>query len=391
LLINGLKMPKNRTDYSVLVKRNEDIFRKMFESEFWRCEYTKRKYILDLRSRQEIQEYSFIKSSCGGDLVDHATRFVMYHADAALGIVGDKLALRNNMYEDLEQVIIAYHNLKYRYHPKFRIDDITGSGSDLLKFDLLDEKAVDSVNILHADAQKYGFFPMDLIGIHPIEAAERLIADYIDQHGKFPCFQNSFLMVKKQDPDFNYKDKDEIQYFVDEESADAVYIYVDCLDEKETIEMIYKRIIGLINMALKKRGSHVAGDRSNSNLQICFYDKSIIHDKNKLKDVLRMNLSAYRNWYSPIKFMLTDATIMMAKYLMVPEYESVPFHKRAAGLWIWDQVHFHKSKVPTAIENARKIKFLKIYDNVEYSSVFRLYNLAKMSVEKMEVLKFSDL
>jgi hypothetical protein len=387
-----MNMPKNRPDYTVLVKRNEDNFKKIFESEFWRCEYTKRKYILDLRSRQEFQEYYFIKSPCGVDLVDHALRFVMYHADVALGLDAKESAPRDDMYEYLEQVIIAYHNFAYRYDPKYRIDDNTGSGFDLWELvDCLGDREFESIKILHTDARKYGFFPMDLTAIHPIEEAECLIADYVDQHGEFPSFQNSFLMEKTQDPNFFYKDKDGKQYFVDEESADFVYVYIDCLDEKETIEKIYKRINGLINMALKNKTTHVAGDRVNSDIQICFYDKSIIQNKEDLKEKLIHGLLAYRNWHSPEKFMLTDDTIKVSKYLMVPEYESVPFHKRAAGLWIWDQVHFHKSKVSEAIEKARKIQSLKIYDSIEYSSVLRLYNLAKMSVEKMEVLKFSDL
>ncbi|SFL88816.1 hypothetical protein SAMN05421830_108128 [Desulfomicrobium norvegicum] len=385
-------MPKNRPDYSVLVNKNEDVFKKIFESEFWRCEYTKRKYILDIRDRKSIQEYYFIKSSCGVDLVDHASQFVMYHADVALGIDGDELAPRNDMYEYLEQVIIAYHNYAYLDDPKYRIDDNTGFGFDLWELvDCLGEREIESINILHADARKYGFFPMDLIAIHPIEKAECLIADYVSQHGEFPFFQNSFLMEKKLDPDFHYKDRNGKQYFVEEKSENAVYVYIDCLNEKETIEKIYQRIIGLINMALKGKVAYVAGVRENSDVQICFYNKSIIQDKSKLKTILKYNLSAYRNWYDPVKFMLTDDTIKVSKYLMVPGYENVPFHKRAAGLWIWDQVHFHKFKLSDAIEKARKIKSLKIYDNIEYSSILRLYNLAKMSVEKMEVLKFSDL
>lgn len=384
-------MPKNRPDYSLLVKKNEDIFKKIFESEFWRCEYTKRKYILDVQIRTDIKKYDFLKPY-GVDLIDHATRFVMYHADVSLGIVYDDSAPRNEMYEYLEEVIIAYHNFKYGSNPKYRIENNTRSGFDFSELDAcLGDREIRSINILHADARKYGFFPMDLIAIHPIEKAERLIADYVGQHGQYPCFQNSFLMEEKQNPDFFYKDKDGKQYFVDEESADSVYVYIDCLDEKETIEKIYKRINGLINMALKNKTTHVAGDRVNSDIQICFYDKSIIQNKEDLKEKLIHNLLAYRNWHSPEKFMLTDNTIMVSKYLMVPEYEQVQFNIRAAGLWIWDQVHFYKSKVSVAIENARKVESLKIYDSIEYSSVLRLYNLAKMSVEKMEVLKFSDL
>jgi len=53
-------MPKKRPDYSVLVKRNEDIFRKIFESEFWRCEYTKRKYILDIKDRYVPERFNFL-------------------------------------------------------------------------------------------------------------------------------------------------------------------------------------------------------------------------------------------------------------------------------------------------------------------------------------------
>lgn len=384
-------MPKNRPLFHDVMARNNDNYRKILELEFWRCEYTKRKYILDFNDRESIQGYDFIKSSCGVDLVDKATRFVMHHADVALGIVNDASAPRNDMYIYLEQVIIAYHNFVYRDNPKYRIDDLEGVGFDLWElYDCLGDREYESVGVLHADARKYGFYPMDLIAIRPIDEVVRLIDDHVDLYNEFPFLQNSFPIEGKQDIEFYYKDKDGKRYFVEEKSADVVYVYIDCLNGKETIEKIFRRIVGLINEAKKNCQLHTAGDCENSDIQICIYDKSIIQDKSKLKEILINNVLAYRNWHSP-EFMLTDDTIKVSKYLMVPSHESVPFDKRAAGLWIWDQVHFYKSDVSVAIENARKIESFKIYNNIEFSSIWRWYNLAKKSVERMKVLKFSEL
>jgi len=384
-------MPKKRPDYSVLVKRNEDIFRKIFESEFWRCEYTKRKYILDIKDRYVPERFNFLKPYCS-EVINHALRYVMYHADIALGICNDNSAPRNEMYDYLEQVLVAYHNFKYMNNPKFRIQNIGELGFDFWDLsDCLSDREIRSIDILHADARKYGFFPMDMIHVYPPEEIESLIKDDVKEHGEMPYFQSPFLIDSMQDPDFYYKDRQGNRYFVDEESVDAVYVYIDCLDEKETVEKIYKRIIGLINMALKQRGKHVAGDRENSDIQICFYNKSIIHDKKKLKDILENNLSAYRNWYSPENFMMSDDTIKCSKYLIVPEYENVPFHKRAAGLWIWDQVHFYNLKVSDAVEKTRSIKAFKWHRNVEMITIERAYRLASRSIEQMKVLRFSDL
>lgn len=384
-------MPKKRPLFNDVASRNKDNYRKIQELEFWRCEYTKRKYIFDFNDRQSAQEYNIIKSSCGVDLVDKATRFVMYHADVALGIVNDDSAPRNDMYEYLEQVIIAYHNFVYRNNPKSRIDDLEGVGFDLWElYDCLGDKEYESISVLHADARKYGFYPMDLIAIRPIDEVMRLINDYINLHGEFPFFHSSFPMDDKQDIDLYYKDRNGERCFVEENSADAVYLYIDCLNENETIEKIYKRIIGLINKAMKNKQMHTAGDRENSDIQICLYDTSIIQDKNKIKKILINNLLAYRNWHSP-EFMLKESTIQMGKYLMVPEYESVPFHKRAAGLWIWDQVNFYKLKVIDAIEKSRYIKEFLWHRNVEMTTIERTYRLACRSIEEMKALRFSDL
>lgn len=382
-------MPRKRPNYSVLLERNKKYFDKISESEFWKCEYTKRKYILDVQNRPNIEEYDFLKPY-GSGLIDHAVRFVMYHADVSLGIDGNWSVDRNELYECLESIIIEYHNLKYGDNPKYYIEDNTVFGFGFKGVvELFGDKKLRSIGILHADARKYGFIPLDLVSIHPLDAIEIVIKNYITEHGAFPVFQSSFLMEKKQDPDIYYKDRNGNSHFADEVVDDAVYVYASCLDEKENIEKIYKRIVVLINMALKNK--NVAGDRENSDIQMCFYDKTTIQNKDRLKEIITHSLSAYRNWHSPEKFMETEDTIKMSKYLMVPEYESVPLDKRAAGLWIWDQVHLYKNKLADAIRQARKIKSFKLYDSIDDSSVWRWYKLAKMSIEEMEVLRISDL
>lgn len=384
-------MPKNRPLLNEVVARNEDNYRKILELEFWRCEYTKRKYILDFKDRQSIQECIFVKSLFGVDLVDKAIRFVSYHADVALGIVNDVSVPRDDMYKYLEQVIIAYHNFAYQNNPKYRIIDFFGVGFDIQElYDCLGFREYESISVLHADAQNYGFYPMDLIKIRPVDELVSFIEDYLDRNAEFPFLQNSFPMVKKQNIDFNYKDKDGARYFAEESLEDAVYVYIDCLDGKETIERIYKRIIGLINKAKKNRKMLTAGDRENSDIQICIYDKSLIQDKDKLKEILINNVLAYRNWHSP-EFMFTESTIQMAKYLIVPEYEQVPFNIRAAGLYLWDKVHFFGEKLSSAIVQARNETILKLNRDMDDKSLDRCYRLAKNSVEKMSVLKFSEL
>jgi len=384
-------MPKNRPLFHDVMARNNDNYGKILELEFWRCEYTKRKYILDFNDRESIQGYDFIKSSCGVDLVDKATRFVMHHADVALGIVNDASAPRNDMYVYLEQVIIAYHNFVYRDNPKYRIDDLEGVGFDLWElYDCLGDREYESVGVLHADARKYGFYPMDLIAIRPIDEVVGLIDDHVNLYNEFPFLQNSFPIEEKQDIEFYYKDKDGKRYFVEEKSADVVYVYIDCLNGKETIEKIFRRIVGLINEAKKNCQMHTAGDCENSDIQICIYDKSIIQDKSKLKEILINNVLAYRNWHSP-EFMFTESTIQMGKHLIVPEYEQVPFNIRAAGLYVWDKVHFFGQKLSSAIVQAKKVNSLKLNRDMDDRSLDRCYRLAKNSVEKMSVLRFSDL
>lgn len=384
-------MSKNRPSYYELVKRNENNFLKMIELGFWKCEYTKRKYILDIQDRLYPEIYNLF--DCYDNyLLDHAARFLRYHVDMIFRIGSDTSVCMDSIYAYLEQLIIVFHNFKYGDNPKYRIENITGPRFDVLEsFHSFDDRQIDSIRILHADARKYGFFPMDMTKIYPINEVEIAIKQYKEENGKLPKIPSPFLIDKNQCIDFYYKNREGKQFFVNEDIKDAVCVYVDCLDEKESVDSIYRRALGLINKAKKNKHAHTAGDIDGSDIQICIYDKKIIQNKEKLKEILVNNFLEYRNYQDPNRFMLTEGTIRVGKHLMVPKYEGVPFDKRAAGLWIWDQVHLYKIELSDAIRQARKIESFKLFDSIEDSSVWRWYNLAKKSIEKMDVLKISDL
>lgn len=104
-----------------------------------------------------------------------------------------------------------------------------------------------------------------------------------------------------------------------------------CLEEEDTLAKLAVRALTLINTALKKRPIHSAGNRDDADIQICVYDRKLLVDKNNLKNILMNNFAAYRNFYFPEKFSATTDTIKVAKTIMVPEYEQVPFNIFACG------------------------------------------------------------
>lgn len=384
-------MGRKRLDYPNIINREETAadLRKIYDCEFWRCEYTKRKYILDLQSRSISKNYiSNIVS--GSEIIDKALDYVIYHSNIVLGIVGIDIDDRTEHYDYLEKFIIAYHNFLNNKNPKYCISSSVSMSNFEECHDRLSDGQKKSLRILHSDAREYGFFPADMTIIRHLDRVEKYIDNYFKEYGAYPNFQNPFLMKDDLDPDFNYKDVDGTQYFISENS-DGIYIYMKCLDEADTLSKLALHAIALINTVVKNKPMRTAGDRDDADIQICIRNKKILNDKKTLKIVLEHNFAAYRNFICPEKFCYTTDTINVAKYLIVPEYEQISFNTRASGLYIWDKVHFYGEKISKSIEKARDVAAFNLHSGIEDKAIDRYYRLAKKSVERMSVLKFSDL
>lgn len=384
-------MAKPRPPYSRIVEQHQETFNKIAELEFWRCEYSKRKYILDIQARSTpaCEDFSF---PYGIEKLDRASHHVWYHVQTALGMSPHTFFQKQQAYNGLERLLISYHNYIYKYNPKFIIFE---SDSDKYHFEnnlpLFDEQQLESIKILHSDSEKYGFIPSDMVVWYDLDQIEKYISKYITKNGRYPHFQNPFLMKSKNNPDYYYRDKDGKQFFVNDNNKNYLYVYIKCLDENEILIKIVSRTIALINSAIKNKTSNSSGNKESADIQLCIYDKSVLKDKVNLKANIRHNLAAYRNYHSPEKFLHTADTILSGKHVMVPSHEQVPFHMRAMGLWIWDQVVFHDSKISEATIKARDIAAFRQAWNTEMSTIERTYRLAKHCINQMAVLKFSEI
>jgi hypothetical protein len=383
-------MNEERSKICEIIRKNEKKFNQMFYMEFWRCEYTKRKYILDIQKKIFPSKYEKFYGS-GSELIDRALSYVIYHSDNIFGINKNSRVNIEKLYDFLKKIIISYHNYFYKMNPKYYYDDSFVFPINFDDFyESLSISQKDSLKALHNDSITYGFYPEDMTTMRHLDKLEGYINRYFKENGVYPKLQDSFLIVKEQDPDFFYKDLHGKRFFVDEEAGETIYVYVQFLNEKRSLSKIVTTTIGLINSALKRKPIHAAGDRNKADIQICIYNKKIIKNDD-FKDILMNNFASCRNYYYPEKFAYTTDTINMATDLIVPEYEQVPFSNRAAGLWIWDQVCLYNNKLSNASRQAREIEAFKLYDSIDDSSVWRMYKLAKMSIKNMEVLKFSDL
>lgn len=386
-------MPRKKQRYIDILNqdKHKETFKRLFECEFWRCEYTKRKYILDVQCKINTKIHS-LNINSGSDLCDNAIDYVVYHSKNVLGVNHDNSMLESEHCDYLEKVIVAYHNFLNNYDPKYCIVEDFKLPFKFYKYlEFLDNDQIKSLAVLHRDSVDYGFYPFDMTTIRNLDKVENYVNKYFIDNGVYPFFQNSFIMKDHKDPDFFYKDIYDRKFFISENSDTTIYVYMRCLEEEDTLAKLAVRALTLINTALKNKPIHTAGNRDDADIQICVYDRKLLVDKNNLKSILMNNFAAYRNFYFPEKFSATTDTIKVAKTIMVPEYEQVPFNIRAVGLWIWDQVNLYNSKVSDAIDKSRKIEGFRLHNNIEMTTIERAYRLAKRSVNEMKVLKFSDL
>lgn len=357
------------------------------EMQFWTCEYTKRKYVLDI---QERDDYKIITSNSelNNDILNNSRFYVKHYGDILLGICGKKEPFRFQYIKEINEIIISFHNAIYDFNPKYVINQDRFRIEELRAI-YVDSERLKAAKVIHDDAENYGFIPLEVARIYDMA----MIAGHkrVTQNFLYLNLQMLFLKNTKLDVELNYVDDLNVQHFDNDLNADTIYIYMRCLDNQLSLNALVKNAILLINCALKNKNMHIAGNIKEADVQICI-DK-YFYKKNKItvKEILRHSFAAYRNCYFPSIFMFTKDTLKMAKHLYVPKYEQVPFHIRAMGLWIWDRVNFENIKISKAIAEARDIEEFFQSKTTERSSIERAYRLAKRSVESMMPCIFSDL
>jgi len=383
-MLKDYAVGRKKSEYLDFVKDDNLNPDKIAEMQFWICEYSKRKYAIDIQKRDDF-EYIISKSKVGSDILNRVHYYVMSYANALIKYNGCK---KNEYLKKINNMIISFHNYFYKFNPKYVIlQEIFDS--DVYSMINEHSEKLKIAERIHNDSENYGFIPLEITRIYnmsEIVKKKNSCSDFF-----YLNLQTPFLKKTKLDVDFNYKDIFNFQHFEEELYDGTIYLYMKCLEQKESLKDLVKEAIFLINKAMKKKNLHTAGCKIEADVQICINEYFYINNKSSVKEILEHSFAAYRNYYDPSIFLCTKDTLRMAKFVYVPRYEQVPFHIRAMGLWVWDKVNFENVKVYDAIKDAINIKEFCQNEHVQRSSIKRSYHLAERSVELMMPCIYSDL
>jgi len=211
-----------------------------------------------------------------------------------------------------------------------------------------------------------------------------------------PCLCEPFLkqesQLDKYGIEVHFADNDGRQFYAAEDDRNTLYCYVSCMDDSPSPKKIVLSIETAIYAFRKKRITNRFGDKTKSVIQLCINMSKL--DVGQIKNILRLleiQFIKYRNWLSPQEHLFDPDNLLTLNKLGVVPREQTSFRSRSIGLWIWDQVHIHGDMQIDAIEKAIELKSLAIGENGHWSDLNRKYRLAKLCIDKMEVLNLTAL
>ena len=425
---------KGKSYHEVLASESGfSIFKKATEHDYWRYEYSRRKFYLDLKKQFEpgIAARSSLGCKESSDPLKSAQAYVVqrcngvYEASNFPFRICDCSELSWNRpflhHWILSALVQRYSEELHDGDPKFRLDsppklhmilyyygiyrgfDEFSHGLEQLTadnplyFERIANKILrrmgdnrDDLIWLYNKSKKYGYFPWQMILMGDVLEGLR----FFDEKGVPPCLCEEYL--REDDPldslgvSVHFADENQRQFYVEENSRDAfLYLYFKVLDVSKSIKFFVNVFEEAVYRFHKKKKGNPYGEKDGSNIQIVINMKNF--DFSKMKDIrklIEIQFVKYRHWISPDEHILDRGQIDILRTISVTPSEQTPFRSRSLGLWLWDQVHLYGRCLDESMEEAFQVDCFKLDEDVERVSLFRRFKLAEMCVADMAVLNF---
>lgn len=347
----------------------KDCLKKIYEHEFWRFEYTKRNFLMDMyvaefneqkdEKRIHLTEVNLrvLKEKIKKDM-----RVVRSHFSPIISqlemIMGEEVGrcLREDM---VVSAIAAFQRYKYNNNPRY----VYEPSYDLKRFSIEvhgteGEEYLSALERLHTLTTRYGYFPWVFFEYDdPL-----LIMNKYEERGLVSwATSKAFLKhdsrkVKEVEANFVYDGKYD---FYEEENKQSFYCYLNCLDLKFDLTASVKKCFESYCVFCKrKKALNTVGERSVSDVQIVVR-KSLFNKpswRKLFEQAVRDSIIAYQRYIDPFNFITSIESLESLASNVVEKGKKLDFEPRCVGIWIWDQVVFHGLRPTEAFEAARTIE-----------------------------------
>ncbi|WP_027362075.1 hypothetical protein [Halodesulfovibrio aestuarii] len=363
------------------------------EQEFWRYEYTKRKFFIDMfysiSKSEKGSELPFINEAsmklvrkrinelCSVVIGEHIEECIKVRE--AFDLAASDFAKMANV--PLKDVLIEWYNVssedqipkhfycdvlislisgysqwKYKGDPKYDYLYCYKIGGAFVSFNPEGSSHyLAAVEELHRLSSRYGYYPW--VMINP-KSMTTVYLDYRDKGAVYDPVQDMFL---KQDSRkelsiyTNLASRDGKQYFEEEREA-TYYCYFNSIAKdfrmKKEVDNAFWGYSAFKKQPTKK--SPVYGDITQADIQLVVekeYSKSIKSDFCK---TVRDSIVAYQSWFDDSYAYSKDSVLSLDSALVVGRDQTL-FETRCFGLWMWDKVVFQNASKAEAMREVFNI------------------------------------
>ncbi|BDQ38432.1 hypothetical protein SYK_27920 [Pseudodesulfovibrio nedwellii] len=245
----------------------------------------------------------------------------------------------------------------------------------------------DSLNWLFEKSLQFGYFPWQMLLMDDLLESLQFYNDTTVP----PCLCEPFLskdsLLIEYGVEVNFASRNRAQFYSSEDDS-SLYCYLSMQNTDIPIKIAQSIEAAIYRFEKKKKGNPF-GEKEGSVIQICV-DMNIF-DTKRMKEVLVLleaQIIKYRNWAFPQEHVFDGDNWKTLKAISVVKSEQTSFRSRCIGLWLWDQSNIHGMSRKDANELAFEVEVFGLSEDLDATALDRRYTLARACVERMRVLNY---